>query len=487
MYDRLPTPFGLVRGGVAPDHPKIKSVTRVYDKIAAHPEFRFYGNVEMGRDLTHEDLSAYYHAIIYAVGARTDRRMGIPREHLPGSHSATEFVGWYNAHPDFRHLSFDLSAERVAVVGNGNVAMDLARILASPREVLAADRHRRARARGPGRGRDPRDPRPRPARPGPGRLHQQGAQGARRARRRRRDRRPGRTRARRPHRDARLPVARAHPRSQPRDPARVRGPDSDRRPDPDRPALPGLAGGDPRTRPGRGRSRSSTTSSTRARTAASVPARPGGTTTLPVGLVFRAIGYQGVPLPGHPLRRDGRGDPQRRRGASSTPAPASPIEGEYVVGWIKRGPRGIIGTNKPDSQETVQMLLADLAAGNLHKEDVPAREVLERLLGERRRDFVSYEDWQLIDLLEQERGRGLGRPTAAQVQPRRGDAPRAPGAKARRRGGRPATPRRRSPGGRRPCCAGPGRARPSGWPPPAPRGWRAGRGRPPRRARCSRP
>ena len=136
MYDRLPTPFGLVRGGVAPDHQKIKSVTRVYDKIAAHPEFRFYGNVEMGRDLTHADLTAYYHAIVYAVGARTDRRMGIPREHLPGSHSATEFVGWYNAHPDFRSLGFDLASESAAVVGNGNVAMDLARILASPREVL---------------------------------------------------------------------------------------------------------------------------------------------------------------------------------------------------------------------------------------------------------------------------------------------------------------------------------------------------------------
>ncbi|HET7040610.1 MAG TPA: FAD-dependent oxidoreductase, partial [Gemmatimonadales bacterium] len=137
MYDRLPTPFGLVRGGVAPDHQKIKSVTRVYDKIAAHPEFRFYGNVEMGRDVTHADLCAYYHAVIYAVGARTDRRMGIPREYLPGSHSATEFVGWYNAHPDFRHLHFDLQSETAAVVGNGNVAMDLARILASPQDVLA--------------------------------------------------------------------------------------------------------------------------------------------------------------------------------------------------------------------------------------------------------------------------------------------------------------------------------------------------------------
>jgi ferredoxin--NADP+ reductase len=137
MYDRLPTPFGLVRGGVAPDHQKIKSVTRVYDRIAAHPEFRFFGNVELGRDVTHEDLIAYYHAVIYAVGARTDRRMGIPREYLPGSHSATEFVGWYNAHPDFRSLRFDLSGERAVVVGNGNVAMDLARILASPLEDLA--------------------------------------------------------------------------------------------------------------------------------------------------------------------------------------------------------------------------------------------------------------------------------------------------------------------------------------------------------------
>src|SRR5271166_6582538 len=136
MFDRLPTPFGLVRGGVAPDHPKIKSVTRVYDKIAAHPEFRFYGNIEIGRELTHEDLQAYYHAVIYAVGARTDRRLGIPKEHLPGVHSATDFVGWYNAHPDYRSMTFDFSGTRAVVVGNGNVAMDVARILLVPVEDL---------------------------------------------------------------------------------------------------------------------------------------------------------------------------------------------------------------------------------------------------------------------------------------------------------------------------------------------------------------
>src|SRR5919106_67960 len=137
VYDRLPTPWGLVRGGVAPDHPNIKAVSRVYEKTAAHPEFRFYGNVDYGTDLTHDDLLARYHAVIYAVGAQVDRRMGIPGEDLPGSWSATEFVSWYNGHPDFRDLEFDLSGERAVVIGNGNVAADVARMLALTRDELA--------------------------------------------------------------------------------------------------------------------------------------------------------------------------------------------------------------------------------------------------------------------------------------------------------------------------------------------------------------
>src|ERR671912_117990 len=137
MFDRLPTPWGLVRGGVAPDHPNIKAVSRVYEKTADHPEFRFYGNVELGRDLSHEDLIDRYHAVIYAVGAQTDRRMGIPGEQLPGSWAATEFVAWYNGHPDYRDLEFDLSSERAIVVGNGNVATDVARMLALTRDELA--------------------------------------------------------------------------------------------------------------------------------------------------------------------------------------------------------------------------------------------------------------------------------------------------------------------------------------------------------------
>jgi NADPH-dependent glutamate synthase beta subunit-like oxidoreductase len=137
LLDRLPTPFGLVRGGVAPDHPKIKAVTRVYEKCAAHPSFRFLGNVMVGRDLTVEELRRHYHAVIWAVGAETDRQLGIPGEALAGSHAATEFVGWYNGHPDFRDRSFDLTQESAAVIGLGNVAMDVTRILASSPEELA--------------------------------------------------------------------------------------------------------------------------------------------------------------------------------------------------------------------------------------------------------------------------------------------------------------------------------------------------------------
>src|SRR5258708_2628193 len=136
MLDRLPTPFGLVRGGVAPDHPKIKLVTAVYDKIAKSPGFAFYGNVNVGIDVTLSELTSAYHAVVFASGANADRRLGIPGEDLLGSHTATEFVGWYNGHPDYRDRSFDFSHESVAIIGQGNVSADVARILATPIEVL---------------------------------------------------------------------------------------------------------------------------------------------------------------------------------------------------------------------------------------------------------------------------------------------------------------------------------------------------------------
>ncbi|MFW5691840.1 MAG: FAD-dependent oxidoreductase, partial [Chloroflexota bacterium] len=136
MFDKLPTPFGLVRGGVAPDHQKIKSVTKMYDRIAAHSGFCFYGHVRFGTDVTYEDIVRHYHGVIYATGAQTDHNLGIPGENLPGSHAATEFVGWYNGHPEFRQYEFDLTQKSVAIIGVGNVAMDVARILARSRSEL---------------------------------------------------------------------------------------------------------------------------------------------------------------------------------------------------------------------------------------------------------------------------------------------------------------------------------------------------------------
>ena len=127
MFDRLPTPYGLVRFGVAPDHQKIKNVTRVFDRIAGNERFRFFGNVDIGSHLTLDDLKQHFHQVCFATGAQTDRQMGIPGEDLKRSHPATEFVAWYNGHPEFRDLEFDLSVERAAVVGVGNVAVDVAR------------------------------------------------------------------------------------------------------------------------------------------------------------------------------------------------------------------------------------------------------------------------------------------------------------------------------------------------------------------------
>src|SRR5438093_38791 len=137
MIELLPTPWGLVRLGVAPDHPKLKTVSRAFERIADKPGFRFLGDVEVGRDLQHDDLCRLYDAVVYAVGAQADRRLEIPGEDLPGSWSAFEFVAWYNGHPDFQELKFDLDVERAVVIGNGNVALDVARMLALTPEELA--------------------------------------------------------------------------------------------------------------------------------------------------------------------------------------------------------------------------------------------------------------------------------------------------------------------------------------------------------------
>ena len=406
MYDRLPTPFGLVRGGVAPDHQKIKSVTRIYDKIASHPEFRFYGNVELGRDLVREDLAAYYHATVYAVGARIDRRMGIPGEQLPGSHSATEFVGWYNAHPDFRNLSFDLSGDRVVVVGNGNVAMDLARILASSPEALEstdiAEHALEVLSRS-----------------GIREIHVLGRRG------------PGQaaftSKELRELGDLPDVDVIVNPSDLKLDPltSETISAEPDRNRDRNLEALARFA-----ERPPSGAStrivlqflvspievlgrervealRVAANELYRAGDGALRPRVVGEPWMIEADLVFRAVGYQGAPLPRVPFDAMSGVIPNER-GRVIDPTGGVLPGGEYVVGWIKRGARGIIGTNKPDSQETVAALFEDLEAGRLDKDEVPSREALEQLLRQRRPDFVSYSDWQLIDRLEQERGRSAG-------------------------------------------------------------------------------
>ncbi|MYG81469.1 MAG: NADP oxidoreductase, partial [Gemmatimonadetes bacterium] len=137
LINRLPAPYGLVRDGVAPDHQAIKSVARVFARILARDEVRYFGNVTLGEDITVDQLRARYDQIVYAVGAQSDRRLGIPGEDLAGSHAAFHFVAWYNAHPDFRDAEFDLGCEDVVVIGNGNVAIDVARILVLSRDKLA--------------------------------------------------------------------------------------------------------------------------------------------------------------------------------------------------------------------------------------------------------------------------------------------------------------------------------------------------------------
>ncbi len=407
MFDRLPTPFGLVRAGVAPDHPKIKSVTRVFDKVAANPDFCFRGNVEFGRNIEHEDLLEYFNAVIYCVGARSDRRLGIAREYLPGSHGASDFVGWYNASPDQRNLTFDFSGERVVVVGNGNVAMDVARVLMLPPEELAAtdigghalralsaNKVREVTIlgrRGPAQAaftyrelrelaeRDDIDVIVDPAdmQLDPHSLHDTSHSADR-----------GRDQVLDLLRELSERGDRGHDRRIVFrflvSPVEIVG-------------INRVEGVDvvhnDLYRGNNGELRARATDRHE---------------IVPADIVFRAIGYQGVALPGVPF------DPitstiPNDRGRVIDSLTGQPREGEYVAGWIKRGPNGIIGTNKPDAQETVEMLVEDLRAGRMRKQ-VLSPEVFNRFLSQRQGEVVSFDDWKFLDSREVAKGEELGRP-----------------------------------------------------------------------------
>ena len=388
MLERLPTPWGLVRLGVAPDHPKLKTVSRAFERIADQPGFRFLGNVEVGRDLQADDLTRLYDAVIYCVGAQTDRRLGIPGEDLPGSWPATEFVAWYNGHPDFQDVPFDLDVERAVVIGVGNVALDVARMLALTREELAVT-------------------------------------------------------------DTSDAAIEAIASSSLKEIVIVgrRGPAQAAFTTPELQEMGELAGADVFIDPAdlEGVAPTETMAERNVGVMRELAAlEPQGkecrvvfkffespvailgdervegielvrnvldendravatdeTETLECGLVFRSVGYRGVELPGVPFDD---------RGGTIANQSGRVGDGVYCAGWIKRGPSGVIGTNKKDATETVEALLADVASGRLQLKPEATAEAVDALLTERGVRVVEYAGWTSIDEAERAAGEKSGRP-----------------------------------------------------------------------------
>jgi ferredoxin--NADP+ reductase len=401
VIERLPTPWGLVRFGVAPDHPKIKAVSKAFERIAAQPGFRFLGGVEVGRDLTHEDLLRLYDAVVYAVGAQSDRRMGIPGEDLPGSWSATEFVAWYNGHPDYQELQFDLSGERAVVVGAGNVALDVVRMLAlSPEEIRPTDTTDAAieSILGSGIGEVVMLARRGPAQAAfttpelkelgaladadvvidPADLELDAASEAMLAHD---------TNARRNvevlrEYAARTPVGKSRA-------IRLRF------------AVSPVAI--------HGEERVEAIEIVRNRLVADESGRVSAEPTderetIPCGIVFRSVGYLGVELPGVPFDA-------RRATIPNDCGRVTDRAGVYCAGWIKRGPSGVIGTNKKDATETIDLLLEDAREGKLRRGDASATaETVDELLASRGVEYVTYAGWEAIDAEERGRGEPQGRP-----------------------------------------------------------------------------
>jgi ferredoxin--NADP+ reductase len=410
MFDRLPTPYGLVRAGVAPDHQKIKSVTAAFEKVAAHPRFRFFGGVELGTHVTVADLRQHYHQLFYCTGAQTDRRMGIPGEDLAGSHPATEFVAWYNGHPDYRDLPFDLSQERAAVVGVGNVAVDVARILCRTHDELlgtdmadhALEALRKSRIK---------------------EVYLLGRRG------------PAQAAFTNPEIKELGELADADIGVRPEEVALDDLSRAALERDPDRATtkkveiLHGYA-----LRGPSGKMRMLTVrflvspvelignsagevvamrlvkNTLRATATGTLQPKPTDQfEELPVGLVFRSVGYRGVPLPGVPFN-ESWAVILNEKGRVLDPGTKQPLVGEYTGGWIKRGPTGVIGTNKPDAAETVACMVEDLAQGLTLHPAAPSAEAAERLIRERQPRFLSFQDWLRLNELEMGRGRAVGRP-----------------------------------------------------------------------------
>ncbi len=393
LYDRLPTPYGLVRSGVAPDHPKIKSVTRAYDKTTAHERFQFFGHVELGSDITRRQLLEHYHVVLYTLGTSIDRRLGIPGEELRGSHAATEFVAWYNGHPDHCGLEVDLQAKQAVVIGAGNVAIDVARMLAlAPSELAPTDTADHAievlqassveditilARRGPLQA----------AFTNPellemgvlergdveivgGELDELSAIALQEA-----------DKTRRRNVEILQEYA-ARPKTGKPITVRFRFL-----------ASPVELLGDAN---GHVRAVRVEKNAIVARDDGALAARGTGEfEEIPAQLVFRSIGYKGEPIGDIPF--DERRGLIRNEGGRVTDPDGTHHAGEYVSGWIKRGPSGVIGTNKKDSQDTVSRILEDVATGHINQ---PVSDDIDALIATHAPNAVTWEDWQEIDAIE---------------------------------------------------------------------------------------
>lgn len=410
LYDRLPTPGGLARAGVSPDHAARRDVIPTYERIAvASGRFRFCGNVEIGTHLQHDELLQHHHAVIYASGASGDRRLGIPGEDLPGSHAATDFVGWYNGHPDFANRPFNLDCERAVVVGNGNVALDLARMLLMGTErlrrtdiadhaldTLAASRVREVVILG-------RRGAAQAAFTTPELLellhlddidlviendaleagHAQTGLAGDYARQLKLDLFREFTQRASANSGKRLVLRFLT------SPLEILG----------HTRVEGLRIGDNRlVADANGQVRAEAI---------------GTSSTLETGLVLRSVGYRGRATPGLPFD-DNRGVLPNQHGRVTDPQTQQPLPGVYVTGWIKRGPSGVIGTNKVCAQQTVGSLLQD--ASSLRTRALTPAAALESLLAARQPQAVDYLGWKAIDRSERARGTAEARPRIKYAQ-----------------------------------------------------------------------
>ncbi len=406
MLEMLPTPWGLVRSGVAPDHPKIKSISAQFEKTALDPRFRFFGNIVVGEHVQPAELAERYDAVVYAIGAQSDRSLGIPGEDLAGSVPAVDFVGWYNAHPNFGELMPDLSGRRAVVIGNGNVALDVARMLVSDPDQLAATdiadhalESLRARGveevsiigrRGPLQAPfttlelrelgvleslndvdvivDPADLE--------GITEEDLEAGGKTVRnnikvlRGYAERTPTGARRRIVFRFCTSPIE-------------IKAADGE-----DGRVASIVLGRNELVRGADGRVAAKDT---------------GEREEIPAQLVVRAVGYRGLPTPGLPFDERGATIPHVEGRVAGS-------RNEYVVGWIKRGPTGVIGSNKSDSQDTVNTLLADLSTAELAELDADYADQLAGWLVQRQPKVVTDDHWKLIDEHERARGEGTGRP-----------------------------------------------------------------------------